>query len=382
MKNFSFYNPTRLIFGKDSVSRLSEYVPKGAKVLLTYGGGSVKKLGIYDSVISQLSEREVIEFGGIESNPDVATIRRAVELAKERDTDFILAVGGGSVIDASKLIAASALTEKDPWEIVKEGRAERGLPLGVILTVPATGSEMNGAAVISNRERKEKFSFYGIYPVFSILDPTYSYTLSDHQACCGIADAFVHILEQYLTFPQQSGIMDRMAEGVLLNLLDVAQERAKDPNNYSVACEYMLSATMALNGFLGMGIEQDWLTHKIGHEITALTGATHGASLAMVYPSVLRVLRKPKEGKILQLGARVFGITGANTQETIDRVISRLEEFFHSLGLCTSMREAGISGDVAGLIASRFAERGKSFGENGIGTPVVVGLILEDSCRS
>ena len=381
MKNFTFHNPTKIIFGKDSLARMPREIPANSKILLTYGGGSIQRLGIYDQVMETLKGWEVIPFGGIEPNPDVSTIRKAVRLGKDSEIDFVLAVGGGSVIDGSKLIAAAMLSDMDPWEIVLSGRCKEALPLGVVLTVPATGSEMNGVAVISSRERMEKFSFGSVFPRFSILDPSFTYSLTPHQVSCGIADAFIHVLEQYLTYTGQSGLMDRMAEGVLLNLLDLAPKRLSDPEDYDVACEYMLSAAVALNGFLSMGVVEDWLTHKIGHEITAFTGVTHGASLVMIYPSTLRILREQKAGKIIQMGRRVFGIEGDDHERVIDETIAKLEGFFLSLGLATSMKEAGIDPKVAQRITDRFSERGDSWGENGIATPSVIAEIIRDSIQ-
>lgn len=379
MINFEFYNPTKLIFGKGQVKQLHTLVPENSKILLTYGGGSIKKNGIYDEVLRELNGYEVIPFGGIEPNPDCSTIDQAIALGKKEQVDFVLAVGGGSVVDASKVIATGILSELSSWELVLDGRFTGSLPLGVVLTVPATGSEMNRGSVISNRETEEKFSYYSQHPKFSILDPTYTYTLSEHQVACGIADIFMHTLEQYLTFAGQSGVMDRMAEGILLNLLDFAPKRMKEPKDYDVACEYMLSATIALNGMLSMGVEEDWLTHKIGHEVTALTGTTHGASLMMILPSLMYVLREPKRSKLLQLGKRVYGINNGTDEEIIDSTITRTVEFIHSLGLSASLKEANIAPSVGEEVAKRFEERGDSWGERKIGTPEKIREILMQS---
>lgn len=382
MNNFTFCNPTRIIFGKDAIQRITKYLPTQARILLTYGGGSIVKHGIYDAVMAQLGGYTVIPFGGIEANPDVATLEKAIELGRRENVDFVLAVGGGSVADGSKLIAAGIHTSWSAWEIVQTGKYEKALPLGVVLTVPATGSEMNSGAVISKRETKEKLAFYSEYPVFSILDPTYAYSLSEHQVACGIADAYIHICEQYLTYPNQSGVMDRMSEGVLLNLIDIAQKKgAIEAHDYDTFCEYMLSATIALNGFLSMGVAQDWLTHMIGHEITALAGVTHGASLALLYPSVLRVLKAHKGEKIVQYGRRVWGITATNDEEVIEQAIAKTEDFFRSLGLSVSMAEEGLGEDVADEVLRRLRERGINYGENQIGTAEVVALVLNDSMR-
>lgn len=382
MKNFTFCNPTNLVFGKGSLSRLDKLIPADARVLLTYGGGSVKKHGIYDHVIAELGDRVVVPFGGIEPNPDCSTMDKAVELGRAEGVTWVLAVGGGSVLDASKVIAAALKTPGwQVWDMVRKNYFEDSLPLGTVLTVPATGSEMNAGSVISNRATKEKFSFYTRHPKFSILDPTYTYTLSEHQVACGIADTFMHTLEQYLTMPGQSGVMDRMAEGILLNIMDFAPLRMERSDDYDVACEYMLTATIALNGYLGMGVEQDWMTHLIGHELTALTDTTHGASLMMILPAMLRVMREYKKGKVLQLGERVFGIRGTDKDDVYDATVARIEDFIHRLGLHASMSEAGIGRDVAEEIAERFERRGYALGENGIATPALIRAILEESSK-
>lgn len=382
MINFEFYNPTKIIFGKGGVHKLTSLIPDNSKVLLTYGGGSIKRNGIYDEVMKELEGYHVVPFGGIEPNPDCATIDKAIALGKKEEVDFVLAVGGGSVIDASKVIATGILTQQSAWEMVLDGRFTKSLPVGTVLTVPATGSEMNRGSVISNRETEEKYSYYSQHPIFSILDPTYTYTLSQHQVSCGLADIFMHTLEQYLTYSGQSGVMDRMAEGILLNLMDFAPIRLKEADIYDVACEYMLSATIALNGMLSMGVEQDWLTHKIGHEVTALTGTTHGASLMMILPSLMMVLREPKRSKLVQLGLRVYGIEEDSEETVIDKTIARTIQFIHDLGLSASLLEGGIDLSVAETIATRFEERGDSWGEKNIGTPQAIREILMTSAKN
>ena len=380
MRNFDFKNPTRLVFGKDCVAKkLRGLLPEGTKkILLTYGGGSVKRNGIYDTVLAQLEGLEVVPFGGIEANPDVATLDRAIALGREKEVDFILAVGGGSVLDGSKLIAAGIPTTRlTGWEIVRSGEYDGFVPLGTVLTVPATGSEMNRGAVISNRELGEKFAFYSEYPTFSLLDPVYTYTLPKQQVAAGIADTFVHITEQYLTYPGQSGVMDRMAEGVLLNVLDFAPLRLEKDNDYDVACEYLLSATMGLNGFLGMGVEQDWATHRIGHEFTALLGITHGVSLVMILPSLLRVLKEHKLAKVAQLGRRVFGLKGESDEELFEPTVQAIEGFIRSLGLAASLKEGGVPRETGEIVARRFEERGTVLGEQGICPPPVIRAIIE-----
>lgn len=368
MQNFKFKNPTELIFGRAMVSELSKRIPATARVLLTFGGGSVKRNGVYDAVMQELGDRTTFEFWGIEPNPTVQTLRRAIELGKQERVDFVLAVGGGSVLDGSKLIVNAIASERDAWDLVTRGadRSVKSLPLGTVLTIPATGSEMNRGAVISNSDTHEKYGFWGEYPAFSILDPTYTYSLPDYQLACGVADSFVHTIEQYLTTPDQSPLMDRWAEGILLTLIEQAPRILSTKEDYEARATFMLCATMALNGFIGMGITQDWATHRIGHELTAFCGLTHGHTLTVVLPALLRTVgREPKRGKLLQYASRVWGIDEALDEERrIDLAIDRTEEFFHSLGLKTKLSELEIGDDVVERIVKRFEERGDKLGEN------------------
>ncbi len=377
MKNFTFCNPTKLIFGEGSLQKIGANIPKGSKILLTYGHGSIIKNGIYDQVLKALQGYDITPFGGIDANPDAITIDKAVDLARSKGCNFILAVGGGSVVDASKAIAMGVNAPMPTWEMVTTRYQGISLPLGVVLTVPATGSEMNSGAVISNRTTKEKYPMTGQHPQFSILDPTYTYTLTQHQLACGLADIFMHILEQYLTFPGQSGVMDRLSEGLLLNLFDIAPKVLSHHNDYDVACEYMLSATFGLNYFLAMGVEQDWMTHMIGHEITALTDTTHGESLMMVLPAVLKVMSEEKHDKLIQMGERIFGLRRLNAEYMVKDTIKAIEGFIHSLGLPASLKEGGIDPAVADEIAQRFEDRGTLCGTLGSGTPEKVREVLE-----
>jgi len=271
MENFIFQNPTKLVFGKGTIARLGELIPAGKRVMVTFGGGSVRRNGVYDEVCAALAGRDTVEFWGIEPNPSIETLREAIALGKEREVDFLLAVGGGSVIDGTKLIAAGLLYDGDAWELVRKGASQRTVPLGTVLTIPATGSEMNNGAVISRRETKEKYPFYGNYPLFSILDPEKTFTLPQRQVACGLADTFVHVMEQYMTVAGQSRVMDRWAEGILQTLVEIAPEIRKNQHDYDLMADFMLSATMGLNGFIAMGVAQDWATHMIGHELTSCT---------------------------------------------------------------------------------------------------------------
>ena len=363
MNNFIYHNPTKLVFGKGQIARLPKLIPAGKRIMLTFGGGSVKRNGVYDQVVAALEGRDLVEFWGIEANPSVETLREAIALGKERKVDFLLAVGGGSVIDGTKLIAAGLLYDGDAWELVRKGASQRTVPLGTVLTIPATGSEMNNGAVISRRETKEKYPFYGNYPLFSILDPEKTFTLPQRQVACGLADTFVHVMEQYMTVAGQSRVMDRWAEGILHTVIEIAPRIRENQHDYAVMSEYMLAATLALNDMIRMGVAQDWATHMIGHELTALHGLTHGATLAIVINGTLRVLREQKRGKLLQYGERIWGITGGSDEERIERTIAANEEFFRSLGLSTHLSQEGIGEATIAEIERRFNAAGSRFGE-------------------
>lgn len=377
MNNFTYYNPTRLVFGKGTIARLSKLIPAGKRILVTFGGGSVRKNGVYEQVAQALEGRDWFEFWGIEPNPSVETVREAVALGREKQVDFLLAVGGGSVIDGTKLIAAGLCYEGDPWEIVLKGQASAQLPFATVLTLPATGSEMNSGAVISRYETREKRAFYGTYPQFSVLDPEVTYSLPKRQIACGLADTFVHVLEQYLTTPGQSRVMDRWAEGILHTVVEVAPRALGDERDYATMSDFMLSATLALNDMIRMGVTQDWATHMIGHELTALHGLTHGATLAIVAGGTMRVLREQKWGKLLQFGERIWGIAEGTEEERVERTIARTEEFFRSLGLSTRLSEEGIGEETIAEIERRFNVEGVAYGEAGNVTGAVARRILE-----
>ncbi len=364
MHNFSFQNTTHLIFGKGTIAKLSKQIPKEKRILITFGGGSVKKNGVYDQVINALNGYDVTEFWGIEPNPSIETLRKAIALGKEKGIDFLLAVGGGSVIDGTKLISAGLRYDGDAWDLVKKGYYPDTVPLGTVLTLPATGSEMNSGAVISRYETQEKYPFYSNFPQFSILDPETTYSLPDFQIACGIADTFVHVMEQYMTTSGQSRVMDRWAEGLLSTLVEIAPKIKADKTNYDLMADFMLTATMALNEFISMGVTNDWATHMIGHELTALHGITHGQTLAIVLPGTLRVLKEQKIEKLVQYGERVWGFSIGNMEQNADMAIRKTEEFFRSLGLATRLGEVNVGEDTIVEIERRFNERKVAFGEN------------------
>ena len=378
MRNFVFYNSTKLIFGKGSISSLTTEIPLDKKIMIVFGGGSVRKNGVYEQVKQAMSKHVFVEFWGIEPNPTVDTIRKAVELGKKNRIDFLLSVGGGSVLDATKLIAVSIPYDGDPWNLVVNSKLIKyALPFCDVMTLPATGSEMNTGAVISNVETKEKFPFNFSYPEFSILDPETTYSLPSYQIACGIADTFVHVMEQYLTSPNQSLLMDRWAEGILQVLVEIAPKIKENEKDYDLMSNFMLSATMGLNGFIAMGVEQDWSTHMIGHELTALHGITHGQRLAIVFPATMRRLKEQKEGKILQYGERIWKITTGTNEEKVMEIIQKTEDFFRSLGLVTKLHEVGITDTTIMEVERRFNARNVAFGECHNVTGKVAREILE-----
>ena len=376
MNNFIFQNPTRLIFGQGMIAQLSKEIPADKKVMITFGGGSVKKNGVYEQVIEALKGYDITEFWGIEPNPSIETLRKAIDLGKEKNIDYLLAVGGGSVLDGTKLISAGLLYDGDAWDLVKKGSSDKTIPMGTVLTIPATGSEMNSGAVISRHETQEKYPFYSNFPVFSILDPTVTFTLPPYQIACGMADTFVHVMEQYMTKPNQSRMMDRWAEGILMMLTTIAPLVKENQQDYDLMSQFMLGATMGLNGFIAMGVPQDWATHMIGHELTALKGLTHGATLAIVYPGMLRTLLDKKLDKLIQYGERIWGITTGLPATRAAIAIDKTEEFFRNLGLATRLSEVNIGDDTIDEIERRFNARNAAYGEDGDVTGAVAKQIL------
>lgn len=376
MHNFIFHNPTRLIMGKGMISELEKEIPADKKIMITFGGGSVKKNGVYEQVKNALAHHDTIEFWGIEPNPAIETLRKAIELGKKEKVDFLLAVGGGSVIDGTKLISAGLLYEGDAWDLVVKGSSGKTVPMATVLTLPATGSEMNNGAVISRRETKEKLSFFADFPLFSILDPEVTFSLPPHQIACGLADTFVHVLEQYLTKAGESRVMDRWAEGLLHTIVEIAPLIKESHTDYQLMADFMMSATMALNGFIAMGVTEDWSTHMIGHELTALCGLTHGHTLAIVMPGTMYVLRQQKKAKLLQFGERIFGVVSGTDEMRIDETIRKTEAFFRSLGLTTRLSEENIGIEVIDEIERRFNERNVHYGEDGLVTGSVAREIL------
>ncbi|HEY9899791.1 MAG TPA: iron-containing alcohol dehydrogenase [Pantanalinema sp.] len=385
MENFTFQNPVRVHFGKGQIAKLTGEIPAGTKVLLTYGGGSIKANGVYDQVMKALAGREVMEYGGIEPNPSFETLMPAVELVRKEGIDFLLAVGGGSVLDGTKFIAAAVNFEGDPWDILAKGaRVASALPLGAVLTLPATGSEMNGSSVITRRETREKLAFSSrhVYPRFSILDPETTFSLPPRQVGNGIVDAFVHTTEQYLTYPADAPLQDRMAEAILSTLVEVGPRTLSNPTDYQARATFMWSATMALNGIIGVGVPQDWATHSIGHELTALHGLDHGQTLAVVLPAILEVKREQKSGKLIQYAERVWGIREGDDETRMREAIAKTRAFFESLGVPTRLADYGVSAETIPTIVDRMERRGEvALGEREDIGPSTVREILEVCCR-
>lgn len=381
MLNFTFHNPTRIAFGEGQIKELRQLVPAGARVLLTYGGGSIKHNGVYDQVKTALKDFTVVEFGGIEPNPSYETLSKAVALVRAEQIDFLLAVGGGSVVDGTKYIAAAARYDGDGWDILaKQLKVKAAVALGCVLTLPATGSESNGFAVITKQATQQKLSFGSpkVYPQFAVLDPTVTYSLPAKQLANGVVDAYIHVMEQYLTYPVGAAVQDRFAEGLLLTLLEFGPKAIQDPQDYNIRANLMWTATMALNGLIGVGVPQDWSTHMIGHQLTALYGLDHAQTLAIVLPAVMQQQREQKREKLLQYGRRVFNLQHQDEERLIDETISHTRAFFEQMGVPTRLADYGINAEAKPAVLAKLAElKADRLGEHGDITPDVVAQILQ-----
>lgn len=365
MLNFDYYNPTHIIFGKDRLDSIDKHVPADATVLITYGGGSAKRSGLIDKVKTILGNRKVYEFSGIEPNPRYETLVKAVEIVRNEKIDFILAVGGGSVIDGTKFITLASSYQGDSRDLLKYGFrlitsevVGKVVPIGTVLTLPATGSEANSGAVISYEHGKYPVMSNLVFPKFSVLDPTITFTLPKIQVANGVIDAFVHTTEQYITYPVDAKIQDRIAEGILQTLLEIGETTINEPENYDARANHVWSATLALNGLIGAGVPQDWAVHMIGHELTAAFGIDHGQTLAIVLPSLLEVRREQKRAKLLQYAERVWHIEIGSEDEKIDLAIQKTREFFESLGVKTHLSEYGVGADKIPVIIEQLKAHG------------------------
>lgn len=383
MKNFEFKNPTKILFGKDQIQNVAKEIPQDAKVLMLYGGGSIKKNGIYDKVKAALSDREVLEFGGIPANPEYSVLLDALKVIKEENITFMLAVGGGSVIDGVKFLSSAALYEGDePWDILaKRIPTLKGLPFGTVLTLPATGSEMNSGSVITRAETKQKLTMGGpgLFPVFSILDPTVVASIPERQIANGLADAFTHVLEQYMTYPVGALLQDRLAESVLQTLVEVAPDIMKDTTDYQAAANFMWSCTIALNGLINKGVPTDWAIHMMGHELTALFGIDHARTLAIIAESHYTYNFETKKEKLAQYAERVWNVTEGTLEEKAKAGIEKTTAFYQSLGIQTKLSDYTDNYQgTAAEIAQRFETRGMTgLGEHGTLAPADAEKIVE-----
>jgi len=349
MLDFDFKNPTKILFGKGKIAAIKECIPAGNRVLILYGGGSVKKNGTLDEVFDALHGYTLFEFSGIEPNPSYETLMKAVELVHKESIDFLLAVGGGSVIDGTKFIAAAALFEGEPWSILEQGGkpVKKALPMGSVSTLPATGSEMNCGSVITRKSLQAKLPFMSphVFPLFSVLDPEKTYTLPLRQISNGVVDAFVHVVEQYLTYPVNAKVQDRFAEGLVLTLIEEGPKALDNPEDYEARSNLMWAATLALNGLIGAGVPQDWATHMIGHELTAMHGLDHAQTLAVILPNLLEVCKQGKREKLIQYAERIWGLTEGDHDQRIDAAIDQTRKFFERMQIKTRLSDYGIGKD-------------------------------------
>jgi NADP-dependent alcohol dehydrogenase len=371
MLNFELYNPVNYVFGKGQMEKLTGLVPSNTKILIAYGGGSIFKNGVYDQVKAALPNHEILEFGGIEPNPRFETLMKAVELIRTEKIGFILAVGGGSVIDGVKFISAAVNFEGDAAEILKKRilfkDVSKVIPFGTVLTLPATGSEMNSGAVVTLEATQEKLTLGGsaLFPVFSIVDPTVITSLPKRQLQNGVVDAFTHVLEQYLTYPHDALLQDRISESILQTLIEIGPKVVENPSDYKLASNFVWCATMALNGLIQKGVPSDWATHMIGHELTALYEIDHARTLAIIGPNLYRVMFDTKKEKLAQYGQRVWKIQGNSIEEIAEKSIEKTVAFFHEMGMKTKLSENTENYEkTADFIVKRFEERGwKTLGE-------------------
>ena len=382
MNQFNFYNPTKIIFGRDRFNELNHLVPKDAKVLVLYGGGSVKKFGTLDRVLAALPNREILEFGGIEANPRYETLMKAVDLVRAEKIDFLLAVGGGSVIDGTKFIALASYYEGDGLDLLRDrsitANLKQALPLAAVLTLAATGSEMNRGGVVSSPIGKLGFGNDLVFPKFSLVDPSLTFTLPETQVANGVVDTFVHVMEQYMTYPAEGRFQDRTSEGILKTLIEIGRATIDNPTDYDLRANLVWCATMGLNGLIGAGVPQDWATHRIGHELTALFGIDHAKTLAIIMPSLWNIMRETKREKLLQYGERVLNITTGSEENRIDQIIETTRQFFESLGIKTRLSDYGIGADqIDSSLAALESHHMTSLGERGEITLEISRKILE-----
>lgn len=382
MLNFSFHNSTTIHFGEGQIKTIASEIPKDAKVLVTYGGGSIKKNGVYEQVADALKDHQWVEFSGIEPNPTYNTLIKSLEIIKEHNVDYLLAVGGGSVADGTKFIAAAACYKGDnPWDIVaKHLNIEKALPMGVVLTLPATGSETNTGGVITHNGDKLPFFSPLVRPLFAVLDPAVTLSLSDRQISNGVVDAFVHTMEQYLTYSVNGKVQDRFSEGLLQTLIEDGPKAlaTETKNDIDVRANIMWSATMALNGLIGAGVPQDWATHMIGHELTGGFGIDHARTLSIILPAVMKIRREQKSEKLLQYAERVWNITQGSDEERITQAIEKTEAFFVAMKVPVRLSDVELDAShIDGIIEQLTKHSMVKLGEKGDITPEISRQILE-----
>ncbi|MDU0111882.1 iron-containing alcohol dehydrogenase [Psychrosphaera aquimarina] len=362
MFNFSFENTTKIHFGEDKIAAISKEIPANAKVLLVYGGGSIKSNGVYDQVVEALKDHTFVEFSGIEPNPNYNTLIKALPVIKGNDIDYILAVGGGSVVDGVKFIAAAAFFEGDePWDILsKQAPINKALPIGVVLTLPATGSESNIGSVVTKDGNKLAFMHPFVRPKFAVLDPKVTLSLSERQVSNGVVDAFVHTIEQYLTYPVNGKVQDRFAEGLLLTLIEEGEKVLQPEFNkdLEVRANIMWAATMALNGLIGTGVPQDWTTHMLGHELTAEFNIDHARTLSIVLPAVMKVCKADKHAKLVQYAERVWNITTGSDEQKIEQAIAKTEAFFVAMKVPTRLSDVDVDASKVDTLVNRLEAHG------------------------
>ncbi|WP_138418826.1 iron-containing alcohol dehydrogenase [Aquibacillus sediminis] len=370
MNNFTYHNPTKLIFGKAQTEQLTAEVPKyGKKVLMVYGGGSIKRNGLYDLVKEKLAEidAEVFELPGVEPNPRVSTARKGIDICKKEGIDFLLAVGGGSTIDCTKAIAVGAKTDTDIWDIVtKKAVAEDALPFGTVLTLAATGSEMNAGSVITNWETNEKHGWGSpyAYPKFSILDPVNTFSVPRNQTVYGIVDMMSHALEHYFHHETNTLLQDRMVEGLLQTVIETAPKLLEDLESYEHRATILYNGTMALNGMVNMGYQGDWATHNLEHAVSAVHDIPHGGGLAILFPHWMKHTLDANVGRFKQLAERVFEVEaeGKSDREVALEGIEKLREFWNSIGAPSRLADYEITEDSVEEMADKTVIARPEFG--------------------
>lgn len=350
MNNFNFCVPTDIRFGKGQIGCLPEELKKyGKRILMVYGGGSIKRTGLYDTILDLLKEFEIYELSGIEPNPKLDSVRKGAAICKEKNIDMILAVGGGSSIDASKHIACAAYYEGDAWDLMFDrSKMTKALPIAVVLTMAATGSEMNPGAVITNEETNEKIEIAGpiLYPTISICDPTYLYTLPAKQTAAGTADILSHAMEQYFQPTDDAYLTDRISESLMKTVIHYGPIALKEPENYEARANLMWASSLGLNHILTVGKGGAWSCHPIEHELSAYYDITHGEGLAIVTPAWMKaVLCDTTVERFAMFGRNVWDITEGDAREIAEKAIEKTAEFFKSLGLPSTLKEVGINAE-------------------------------------